>query len=385
MQRPKLTVIIPTRNRADTLFFAIKTVLAQPEKNIEILISDNYSTPETKDVFDSINDSRLKYIRTDRLLGMSEHWDFATNQASGEWVTILGDDDGISPHAVAKFFALTEKHPDIKAITCANCWYKWPTDENGDDAELSIIGSDGYEIRNSLESIKLILSGKPVFLPTIYTGGFIHSDVLKAIRSKSPDGKLFMCINPDIYSGMATCSVTDKYIYSYEPWCIAGNSKHSNGRKHKQVKVEDLNNLPFFTESTIKYHPIFQNAGNAGVGSHQIYFYEAYLQSDHLREKKNILNLNLADQLALAITHANKKKFGKVAEYCKKVAEVNGLDFKPILRKGKLNKPAFRIQKLGRKALKLIPNYSKLPEKMHPASDLKNIYDASVRMGEILN
>src|SRR5208337_2329891 len=103
-----LSVIVPTRDRADTLVHCLKTVTAQPNLNLEILVSDNYSGPEVKQVVDQCNDARVRYIRTNTRLGMSEHWEFALNHASGNWVTILGDDDGLLPHAVNDFFSLTK-------------------------------------------------------------------------------------------------------------------------------------------------------------------------------------------------------------------------------------------------------------------------------------
>ncbi len=380
--RPVLTVIIPTRNRADTLVHAVRTVMAQPNRNIEILISDNFSDPEVKQAFDSMQDERLRYIRTTEVLGMSEHYDFAVGHATGEWVAILGDDDGLIPDAVERFLAVAKANPDIKAITCANSWFRWPTDEHSDDARLTKIGSHGYEVRSSLSGISKVMSGIPTILPTIYTGGFVHADVIAKIRAASPGNKLIMCINPDLYSGMAICSVTEKYIYSYEPWMIAGNSKHSTGRKHKETKPEDLNKLAFVKESSIGYHPILQRAGNAGVGSHQLYFYDAYLQSQHLR--KNDMGVTLEDQMVLAMVHANKKKLAKTSDYCKKVAEVNGADFAGIERRVKAGRPIYRVKKLSRKALKIIPGLSRLPQKNIDAEGLKNIYDASILLGRYI-
>lgn len=375
--KPRLTVVIPTRNRVDTLVHTIKTILVQPHKNIEILVSDNFSDQDVSSVVAGFNDERLRYIRTEKLIGMAEHWDFASGNAKGEWVALIGDDDGFTPDAISKFFALSDKYPDIKAITCANSWYKWPTELGGDDAKLTIIGSKGYEIRDSLSSIKQVLSGKPVFLPTIYTGGFVHSDVLNEIRRRSPDNKLMMCINPDIYSGMAICSVTPKYIYTWEPWTIAGNSKYSTGRKHKETKVEDLNKLDFIKESSIGYHPVFSKAGNAGVGSHQIYFYDAYLQSQHLRPQD--MRIALEDQLALAMVHANGNKLEKVTDYCRKVAEVNNVNFSLIENIAKRKRPVYRIEKLSKKLFKLM-GFTKLPQKIISGTDMNNVYDASIKI-----
>lgn len=43
MLNPKLNIIIPTINRADTLYWTLKTVLEQTYDNFEVIVSDNCS------------------------------------------------------------------------------------------------------------------------------------------------------------------------------------------------------------------------------------------------------------------------------------------------------------------------------------------------------
>jgi len=46
----KFTIVIPTRDRADTLIYSIQNALAQDYENFEILVSDNASNDNTKKV-----------------------------------------------------------------------------------------------------------------------------------------------------------------------------------------------------------------------------------------------------------------------------------------------------------------------------------------------
>ncbi len=41
---------------------------------------------------------------------MSEHWEFALSHAKGNWVTIIGDDDGLLPNAVKYLFQIVSKN-----------------------------------------------------------------------------------------------------------------------------------------------------------------------------------------------------------------------------------------------------------------------------------
>lgn len=58
MKEPRFSVVIPTRERADTLRFALQTCLDQDFEDYEIVVCDNCSSPATKNVVDSFASSR---------------------------------------------------------------------------------------------------------------------------------------------------------------------------------------------------------------------------------------------------------------------------------------------------------------------------------------
>lgn len=60
MAEDKLTVIIPTKDRAETLQHCLKTVVSQTHPQLEILVSDNFSGPDVKAVVDSFSDPAHK-------------------------------------------------------------------------------------------------------------------------------------------------------------------------------------------------------------------------------------------------------------------------------------------------------------------------------------
>lgn len=79
-QNPLLSVIVPTRERADTLKFAIRTILDQSTDDIELIISDNFSQDNTQEIVESFSDHRLKYFNTGKRLSMCDNWEFAFQQ-----------------------------------------------------------------------------------------------------------------------------------------------------------------------------------------------------------------------------------------------------------------------------------------------------------------
>jgi protein O-GlcNAc transferase len=93
----KFSIIIPTADRHGLLRHSLRSCLAIKRDDIEVIVSDNFSGPETKAVVDAHrDDDRLKYFRTDRRLPMPNHWDFAWSKARGRFVIVNCDDDALS-------------------------------------------------------------------------------------------------------------------------------------------------------------------------------------------------------------------------------------------------------------------------------------------------
>ena len=61
----KVSVIIPTYNRAEFLRIAILSALNQTFKDIEIIVADDKSTDHTQDVVKSFKDKRIRYIASE--------------------------------------------------------------------------------------------------------------------------------------------------------------------------------------------------------------------------------------------------------------------------------------------------------------------------------
>src|SRR5690349_14295603 len=93
----KYTVVIPTRERADTLYHTLRTCVDQDYENLSILVSDNCSADNTADVVHSFRDKRIQYIKTPARLSMSANWDFALDHVTEGYVNFIGDDDGLIP------------------------------------------------------------------------------------------------------------------------------------------------------------------------------------------------------------------------------------------------------------------------------------------------
>ena len=92
---PKISVLIPTYNRADYLGQAIESVLEQDYGNFELIVSDNGSTDGTEErVKRYLTDSRARYFRNEKNLGSGANYrKLLYEYATGQIGHFLTDDD----------------------------------------------------------------------------------------------------------------------------------------------------------------------------------------------------------------------------------------------------------------------------------------------------
>ena len=90
---PKVSVIISTYNRADLLFRAINSVLAQTFTDFELIVVDDCSTDTTQEVIRKFTDPRIHAIRHENNAGGSVTRNTGITYAKGKYLAFLDDDD----------------------------------------------------------------------------------------------------------------------------------------------------------------------------------------------------------------------------------------------------------------------------------------------------
>jgi glycosyltransferase involved in cell wall biosynthesis len=98
---PDVTVVIPTRNRSRLLLSTLRSALAQRDVDVRIVIVDEASTDDTRDVIARHGDARVRSIRHDRPQGVSVARNHGIAESDTEWVAFLDDDDLWAPDKLA--------------------------------------------------------------------------------------------------------------------------------------------------------------------------------------------------------------------------------------------------------------------------------------------
>jgi FkbM family methyltransferase len=235
MSMPRFSIVIPTRDRADTLRHTLRTCLAQDFADFEIVVSDNDSSPAVREVVESFADPKVKYVRTPRLLAMSDSWEFAVERAAGEFVTLIGNDDGLLLHALSEIDRLV-RMLDATILRWDSVCYNWPDLPEQEHASANALLvplrqiDEYYPVRRRAAAPVMVdvVNGRASYseLPMIYCSA-IHRSWIESLRARA--GRVFQSECPDIFSAFAFASLAGAYHSVAAPIGISGLSGKSNG------------------------------------------------------------------------------------------------------------------------------------------------------------
>lgn len=225
---PLITVVIPTRNRSETLPFTIASCLAAADDGVDILVIDNFSDDATQEVLNGFG-RRIRTIRAPQRLPMAKNWELALDHISSEFVAYIGDDDALLPGSVKTFREINKRFPET-TVTWRKEQYYWPNfPVPGTAGLVSLTWSDLVEVRQTKPAVNRALRGAFAWdeLPMIYNSFFKTSAIEGFLaRYGTP---FFRSTSPDIYSGFLCALLEDSYVWSARSMSVNGASASSTG------------------------------------------------------------------------------------------------------------------------------------------------------------
>ena len=118
----KVSVCIPTYNRADYLQSAIASVEQQTYSDWELIVCDDGSTDNTAEVMDAKSwDSRIRYVRHPHNIGRSRNMRSGFDAARGDYFIKFDDDDALTPEFLTKTVAILDNYPEVDFV-CSDHW-----------------------------------------------------------------------------------------------------------------------------------------------------------------------------------------------------------------------------------------------------------------------
>lgn len=235
---PKVSVIIPTYNRAHPVGRAIESVLNQTYQDFELIVVDDGSTDNTEEIIKEfqLKDNRIIYLKHDENKGGSAARNTGIKASKGEYIAFLDSDDEWLPEKLE--IEIRILNDDRNLIICST-GYTFINEKNG-----VIIGSS--KVQEERISQKIVLRGQ-----CITTNDFI-ADKEKVIKVGGFDEKLSARQDWDFWIriislGMGyqdSLNLVNKYTLRNDQ-ISSGIANKLNGteallKKHKRLFIADL-------------------------------------------------------------------------------------------------------------------------------------------------
>ena len=115
----KITVCVPTYNRAPLLRKCLASLLNQSARDYEVIVADNCSTDGTPEIVRSFTDPRLRYHRHESNIGPFGNMNWLIEEARGEYVCIAHDDDVYGPEFLQRESELLDRYPNVGMVHSA--------------------------------------------------------------------------------------------------------------------------------------------------------------------------------------------------------------------------------------------------------------------------
>jgi glycosyltransferase involved in cell wall biosynthesis len=118
---PKISVIVPTYNRAAMLGGCIDAVLSQTMQDFELVIVSDGSIDATKEVALGYNDPRILFFEKENG-GQASARNLGIRKSSGKYISLCDDDDRFYPDHLITLSKLLDTHNDVGLVYSDAIW-----------------------------------------------------------------------------------------------------------------------------------------------------------------------------------------------------------------------------------------------------------------------
>lgn len=284
------SICVPTRNRSETLFYCLKSLLHQDFEDYEIIVSDNCDEEESKRTVEIVKEfasAKIKYFKPPSILSMTDNYEYALSKTKGKFVMCLGDDDGLVTNSLQYVFDLINEN-DASIVKSPVAWYHWIGSAVYPDSLMNLpfprplVMVDSKSILQKVAAFELGYFN----LPMIYYSFISRELIDNAIEEK---GSFFQnSASIDMYSGFILAHKTKHFHLSDKAFVIAGLSSKSNG------VANITNQANIVREEFIKQHNLVEAYNKYAVPILPKYQTTTFVL---LELKKFVSNYNIPDNV----------------------------------------------------------------------------------------
>lgn len=122
---PLLTIAVPTYNGSRTIGNMLDILLPQVTEEVEVIISDNCSTDNTKSIIEAYQKQfKVHYVRNEKNIGPDANFLQCMRLANGKFTYLISDDDILIEGALSKILDFLKKYPDVSLVYLDSVGFK---------------------------------------------------------------------------------------------------------------------------------------------------------------------------------------------------------------------------------------------------------------------
>ena len=239
---PLLSIVIATRNRIPYAISAIQSILKISDQRLELVVQDNSESQDLElYVNENIKDSRFRYEYIAKPLSMIDNFNAAVELSTGEYICLIGDDDGVNPEIIEA--AAWAKIENLDSLSVRqSSYYLWPgtglsstlfTKVTGGSLAVQPFSGKIFQIDLEKELRALFRNGGLYYLSFNLAKayhGLVRRQCFELIKDKT--GNYFGGSSPDMFSAIAISCVAKRAAIIEYPLTIPGHCRIAENTHH---------------------------------------------------------------------------------------------------------------------------------------------------------
>lgn len=251
---PRLSICVPSRNRQYYFQKTIEGMIRNPRMDVQFIFADNSDDPSIMNDYMAAakQDPRVIYLPSgDRTFSMMENWERTVAASTGDWVTVIGDDDHCEPDVIDAINRCTEQLPDLEALSWGCVAYRWPTPDEPQSNVGVPLHATTIEVTQDHAVDRMF---RWVDARAVPTSGFsiyhsaISRELLERIKRRYC-GTYFEYPNVDYEMAMKVIHTGRRFVYCQRPFSVMGSCPQSNSFAVARPKDSVKKNETFTKEA----------------------------------------------------------------------------------------------------------------------------------------
>lgn len=232
-----ISVALPTHNRASLVREALTTIVGQDYPHWNCTVFDNGSSEPLHDTVKAFDDDRIRYARSDDFLPVTDSWNRAIDLTTGDYICLIGDDDGFTPQSFSNLRNIIDKYkfPDVIYSALYQFFHPGvtPWEPSGYVSRLNygFFFAERFDtFRLDDQLARLAVAGSLQYRRNFtfnMQAFFFEQKFLSRMRNVT--GKVFQSPFPDYYLANLAFGLAGDIIVLPKPISIAGVSRKSYG------------------------------------------------------------------------------------------------------------------------------------------------------------